>query len=172
MLDVSGADVVVNNTDGGLRTDLPAGMATYGRLFEVFPFDNQLVELSMTGGDLERILAGHVARSSRLLGIAGARVEARCSGGRVAVRLVRTDGREIADDESILVATTDYLATTDLFEPVRPSDGDVGTGPLVRDAVAEWLRRRGGTIDPAAFVNRSAPRFPPRGVLPMNCTLP
>ncbi len=46
MLDVSGgADLVINNTDGGLRADVPAGPLTYGRLFEVFPFDNQIVEL-------------------------------------------------------------------------------------------------------------------------------
>ncbi len=170
MLAVSGgADLVVNNTDGGLRADLPAGPLTYGRLFEVFPFDNQLVELSMTGRDLERILAAHIARSRSLLGLAGARVEAACAAGGVSVRLVRPDGGEIADDEVILVATTDYLATTEMFESVRPADGDVMAGPVVRDAVAEWLRRRGGLIDPDELVERTAPRFPPRSALPMNC---
>ena len=47
MLAMAGtADVVINNTDGGLRVDLPAGPLTYGRLFDVFPFNNQLVELA------------------------------------------------------------------------------------------------------------------------------
>jgi 5'-nucleotidase len=172
MLDVSGADLVINNTDGGLRADLPAGPLTYGRLFEVFPFDNLLVELPMTGRDLRRILASHIARSRSLLGMAGVRVEATCVSGGVAVRIIRDDGREIADDESVLVATTDYLATTDMFAAVRPADGDTGSGPVVRDAVAEWLRRRGGRVDAESLVNPRAPRFPPRSTLPMNCKLP
>ena len=173
MLAMSGtADVVINNTDGGLRADLPAGPLTYGRLFEVFPFDNQLVELPMTGRDLERILEGHISQSGRLLGVAGARVEATCARGSLVVRLVRADGREIADDESILVATTDYLATTDMFAPVRPAGGDALTGPLVRDAMAEWFRRRGGTIDAGSLVDERAPRFPPRRTLPMRCSAP
>jgi len=164
--------MLVNNTDGGLRGDLPAGPLTYGRLFEVFPFDNQLVGLQMTGSDLERILAGHIARSRSLLGLSGGRVEAACRGGRLTVRVVRVDGREIGDDESIVVATTDYLATTDLFEAVVPPDGEIGAGPVVRDAVAEWLRRHGGVIDAAALVRPDAPRFPPRSTLPMTCRMP
>jgi len=173
MLDVSGgADLVVNNTDGGLRTDLPAGPLTYGSLFEVFPFDNQLVVLDMTGGDLERILADHISHSRSLLGIAGGRVIAACAAGGLRVRILRSDGREIADDESIRVATTDYLATTEMFASVRPPDGDVGAGPVVRDAVAEWLRRRGGTLQADALVNRDSPRFPPPSALPMTCRMP
>ena len=88
------------------------------------------------------------------------------------MRVVRVDGREIADDEEILVATTDYLATTDMFASVRPPDGDIGTGPIVRDAVAEWLRRRGGQVEAATLVNPEQPRFPPRSVLPMTCGVP
>lgn len=173
MLDASGgADLVINNTDGGLRADLPAGPLTYGRLFEVFPFDNQLVTLAMTGSDLERILAEHLGRSRSLLGLAGGRVLARCANGRLDVRVVRVDGREIADDEEILVATTDYLATTDMFASVRRPDGDIGTGPIVRDVVAERLRRRGGTVEAATLVNPEQPRFPPRSVLPMTCKVP
>ncbi len=164
-----GADLVINNTAGGLRADLPAGPLTYGRLFEVFPFDNLLVRLTMTGRELEGLLAGYIARSDRLLGIAGARVEAGCRGSRVNVGVVRTDGREIRDDETVVVATTDYLSTTDLFAGVEPPEV---FGPLVRDAVADWFRQRGGTVRAADLVNERLPRFPPDSTLPLRCRLP
>jgi 5'-nucleotidase len=167
-----GADLAINNTDGGLRADLPAGPVTYGRLFEVFPFDNQLVRLTLTGRDLERVLAGHFGRSSQLLGLAGGRVEAGCTGGGLSVRIVRAGGAEIRDDETVVVVTTDYLATTELFDDVRAPDGDVGTGPIVRDVVADWLRRRGGVLNAEALVDARAPRFPPRSALPIRCWHP
>jgi 5'-nucleotidase len=167
-----GADLAINNTDGGLRGDLPAGPVTYGRLFEVFPFDNQLVRLTMTGRDLERVLAGHFGRSSQLLGLAGGRVEAGCAGGGLSVRIVRASGAEIRDEETVVVATTDYLATTELFDDVRAPDTYVGTGRVVRDVVADWLRRRGGVLHAEALVDARAPRFPPRSTLPIRCWRP
>lgn len=164
-----GADLVINNTAGGLRADLPAGPLTYGRLFEVFPFDNLLVRLTMTGRELESLLAGYIARSDRLLGIAGGRVEAGCRGSRVEVRVVRTDGREVRDDETVVVATTDYLSTTSLFSGVEAPEV---FGPLVRDAVADWFRQRGGSVRAEDLVDERMPRFPPDSTLPLRCRLP
>jgi len=37
---------IINN--GGIRADLPAGMLTYGDLFQVEPFQNRLVRLTVT----------------------------------------------------------------------------------------------------------------------------
>jgi 5'-nucleotidase len=45
-----GADLAVNNNGiGGLRADLPRGVLTFGRLYDVFPFDNRVVRLTLTG---------------------------------------------------------------------------------------------------------------------------
>src|SRR6185369_8007387 len=60
---VKGADVAINNTDGGLRADLPAGPLTYGSLYEVFPFDNRIVTLTLTGRQLRTVVAAHLQRS-------------------------------------------------------------------------------------------------------------
>ena len=55
------ADVAVTN-NGGIRADLPAGTATYGRLFEVQPFGNTLHRFRLHGRDLraylEKIVGG------------------------------------------------------------------------------------------------------------------
>jgi 5'-nucleotidase len=165
-----GADVAINNTDGGLRADLPAGPLTYGRLFEVFPFDNRLVRLSIAAGDLERVFRAHIRQSNRLLGVAGLRVEAACDGGTLTIGLRRPSGEAVADTEMLDVATTDFLAIGPLFSSIVPAGGPEipADAPIVRDAIADWFRQRGGRIDPAALVGGPA-RFPPRETLPVRC---
>ena len=41
---------------GGWRADIKAGPVTWGELYEVQPFGNELVMLELTGGQLERVL--------------------------------------------------------------------------------------------------------------------
>src|SRR5262249_30706318 len=47
-------DVAIANT-GGIRAALPAGPITYGRLFEVTPFDNREARLTLTGAELATV---------------------------------------------------------------------------------------------------------------------
>ncbi len=56
------ADVAIYN-GGGLRADIPAGPLTYGRLYEVFPFDNRVARLTVTGDELRRVVEGHLTPS-------------------------------------------------------------------------------------------------------------
>ncbi len=49
------ADVAIMN-NGGIRTGLRAGEATYGSLFEIQPFGNTLYSLQMTGAQLRGLL--------------------------------------------------------------------------------------------------------------------
>ena len=48
---VSGADIAIVN-GGGIRDDIPAGDITYGRLIEVYPFDNELTVVEVTGQEI------------------------------------------------------------------------------------------------------------------------
>ena len=51
MRDAGQGDVGVMN-NGGIRTGLPAGVATYGKLFEIQPFGNTLYRITVTGAAL------------------------------------------------------------------------------------------------------------------------
>jgi 5'-nucleotidase len=51
MRDAGQGDVGVMN-NGGIRTGLPAGVATYGTLFEIQPFGNTLYRITVTGAAL------------------------------------------------------------------------------------------------------------------------
>ena len=64
---VPGADAAIGMgaRRGGLRTDLPAGALTRGPLYDVFPFDNRVVALVLTGTQLQQVLAREVSRRRR-----------------------------------------------------------------------------------------------------------
>ena len=51
------ADIALTNF-GGMRADIPPGEITVGTIVGVMPFDNVIVELLLTGDELEEVLAG------------------------------------------------------------------------------------------------------------------
>jgi 5'-nucleotidase len=168
-----GADVSINNTSGGLRADLPAGPLTYGAVFEVMPFDNRLVTFHLSGAELRKVLATQISRSAALVGISGVHARVTCERGAVNVGMLRPDGAPIADNERLLIATSDFLATggDGIFVPVTPAVGfaivrDVG---LVRDVVVDSLRKRGGTLREEQLVDPSNPRWTLPGKAPVMC---
>jgi 5'-nucleotidase len=170
---VPGADVAINNTDGGLRTDLPAGPLTYGAVFEVMPFDNRVVAFRLTGAELRTVLETQLRAGAPLVGMAGLRVRVTCRGGSIDAALLRPDGARVRNEESLLVATTDFLATGGdrIFEPVKPSGGfaivrDAGGA---RDVVVEMLRKRGGTLREGDLIDAANPRWVLPGPQPVTC---
>jgi 5'-nucleotidase len=170
---VPGADVAINNTSGGLRTDLPAGPLTFGAVFEVMPFDNRLVAFHLSGAELRTVLRTQVSRNAALVGMSGVHARVTCEQGVVNVAMVRLNGAPIADNERLLVATSDFLATGGdaIFVPVTPPDGfalvhDIG---LVRDVVVDALRKRGGTLREDHLVDPANPRWVLPGRAPVTC---
>ncbi|MCB0017911.1 MAG: bifunctional metallophosphatase/5'-nucleotidase [Anaerolineales bacterium] len=51
------ADIALTNF-GGMRADIPPGEITVGTIVGVMPFDNVIVEVLLTGAELEDVLAG------------------------------------------------------------------------------------------------------------------
>jgi 2',3'-cyclic-nucleotide 2'-phosphodiesterase (5'-nucleotidase family) len=170
---VPGADVAINNTNGGLRADLPPGPMTYGNLFEVVPFDNLLVSIRLSGADLRKVLSASLQRTRPVPGISGIRVRAACASGALAVTMLRPSGAPIRDDERLLVSTMDFLATggDGILSPVMPPGGfAVATdGTLARDDIADWLRRRSGHLREEDLINPANPRWQYSETPPIDC---
>jgi 5'-nucleotidase len=173
LAEVPDADVAINNTRGGLRADLAAGPLTYGKLFEVFPFDNRLVRLELTGAALRRVFQTQLQQGRSLPGIAGLRVAADCRNGRLALSMTRTRGGVVRDADRLVVVTTDFLATGGdrLLAPVMPRGGFpiASDLPIFREAVADWLEERGGHLRADQLINTAQPRWQYRGTLPLRC---
>jgi 5'-nucleotidase len=173
MREAAKGDVAINNTNGGLRADFPAGALTYGRLFRTMPFDNQLVTLRVRAADLSRVLAGELRRRTPRLSVSGVRVEASCMGGSPRIRL-HGDSGPIRDDTMLRVVTSDFLALggESILAAAAPAGGFQipPDGPLLRDAVADWLRARGGRFNEAELAQRSAAMWTLPGSPPITCS--
>ena len=170
---VPGADVALHNTTGGLRADWPAGPLTYGSVYEVMPFDNRVVVLTLTGAELRRVFAEHFQRTRRVLGVSGVTVRARCAAGGLDVTMHRPSGEPVGDAERLRVAVSDFLAAggDGILKPIIPPEGFIvpEDAPLARDLFAGYLRERGGSLREAALMDVKRPRISFAGTLPAVC---
>ena len=150
----TGADIAVNNNlRGGLRADLPAGPLTFGSFYDVFPFDNRLLTVRVTGAALAQSLIDEVRRGRRgTLGLSGVHVRVSCRKGRLDVELRRANGQPIGADEELTVAALDTLVQRGILAPaVNGAAIDVpADAPVMRELVEDWLRRQ-GHLDAAEF---------------------
>ena len=103
-------DIGVMNR-GGVRAGLDSGTVTYGELFEVAPFANMLVRLTLTGAGVRAWLETAVGQRSivaRLSGVVVTWDSTRAVGNRV-VSVRMSDGRALADDGTYRFVYSDFL---------------------------------------------------------------
>ena len=106
----SGADVALQNT-AGIRSDLKKGDVRIRDIFQVMPFENTLVKLTMTGDQLRRLLADNLRGGFSKLQVSGLRVTFRKTDKGVEVLKLERNGAEVRPDEKLTVATNNYLTT-------------------------------------------------------------
>jgi hypothetical protein len=118
-------------------------------------------------------VAAQLQATPTRLGIDGIRVKAACTNGTLAVALERPSGARIADDERLVVITTDFLAFggNDILTPVMPTGGFAvpAEAPIARDLIADWFRKRGGRLRAEQLVDPARPRWTYPGALPVRC---
>jgi 5'-nucleotidase len=159
---VPGADVaVLNNAARGLWADLADGPLTFGRLYDVFPFDNRIVRMELSGADLGRWLAGEIRDGRRgWLGISGIEMRPSCLADGLHLDLLRAAG-PIRDEDRLMAVTiagptlSGSLASAVQAGGAGPSTSlgaspstslgvnAVGKAPVVREVVEDWFRRQG-----------------------------
>lgn len=103
-------DVAVMN-NGGIRTGLPAGVVTYGMLYEVQPFGNTLYRVKMSGRQLREYLERLVARDDLRDHLSGVTIgyNPELPKGKQIVSLTLPAGRTIADGASYNVVMNDFM---------------------------------------------------------------
>lgn len=130
--------------EGGLRIPLAAGPILMRHAYELLPFENFVVVLSLSGAQVEE-LADQIARTTGEP-IAGWTME--LDGGDAVG--VRVDGERVDPDRIYRLATVDYLANgggawSVLWEVEPGAREEIGI--LIRTAFVEYLRER-GTVTP------------------------
>ena len=169
----AGADVAIANS-GAIRADLPAGPLTFGGLYAVAPFDNREMTLTLTGDELRRVIANNLQQGGSFILVSGVRAAADCVSGVLRVALERDSGRSVRNTDRLRVVTSDFLVAGGdaLFAPVLPLRDVKDEGRLVRDAMAGWIRRHGGTWREADLMTEANRRVTYPGERPVRCATP
>jgi 5'-nucleotidase len=162
LLDSFDADVAIHNVHGGLRAVLPAGELTFGSVYEMFPFDNRVVIIELSGRELADVIRAQVMKGRTRAGIAGIRVTAACTAGGIDLAIWRDTGERVDDEDRLRVIVNDFLALggDDILLPVLPEGGFVvdESLPGVRDALVHWFRHQ-ERLHPEDFSPGGAPRW-------------
>jgi len=104
-------DVAIMN-NGGIRTELRVGEATYGSLFEIQPFGNVLYSLTMTGAQLRGLVEAMLGKlvNDHVSGMTIKYDPARPAGSRI-VSVTMADGTPLSDTRTYNVIVNDFIAT-------------------------------------------------------------
>ncbi|HET6243953.1 MAG: 5'-nucleotidase C-terminal domain-containing protein [Bacteroidetes bacterium] len=128
---------LLNN--GGLRSSLPEGEITRGKIFELMPFENELVVLTLSGEKV-KMLFNYIA-SAEGMPVSGIKM------GILKSKAVNILINEIPFDENktYKVVTSDYLAAggdkmSFFNEPVRMEN----LNKKLRDAIIEYMKEENG----------------------------
>ncbi len=133
-------DIAMHN-NGGIRAPLSQGPITYGQLYAVLPFDNQLMALDLTGYQVLQILEHSISGGAAKMQVGGMSFRFdtnQPAGKRITEAIV---GGEALDPERVYrVVTIDYLAgggdgQETFLEGTNPTYGDTEVW-----AVAEYIR--------------------------------
>jgi 5'-nucleotidase len=148
-----GAQMAAMNP-GGIRADLPAGQLTYGTLYAVQPFGNDLVKMTLTGEQLYALFNQQWSQQAdgteryRPLQVSGIRVTwegARPAGDRI-VALELPDGTPIDRAASYTIVVNSFMADGgDGFVVLREGRDRV-VGPVDLDALVEYVEGFGGPV--------------------------
>ncbi len=128
------ADICLLN-NGGLRSQLPKGAITRGNVFELMPFENSVVILTISGEKTKQLFEMLVQNNGAPF--AGARVSAK---GKK-INKVLIGGKELDITKNYKVVTSDYLASGgDKYyffkDPIRTDTLDY----KLRDAIIDHIK--------------------------------
>jgi 5'-nucleotidase len=129
--------------NGGIRTEIRAGQATYGSLFEVQPFGNVLYSLTMSGQQLRGMLEAMLAKRNGDDHVSGMIVRydpAKPAGSRI-VSVTMSDGAPLSDARSYNVILNDFLATGgEGYNAAGRATSSRNLNVVDLDALADYLR--------------------------------
>ena len=128
-----GSDVFVSNT-GALRSSIDAGTLDFNDLYELNPFDNHIILITLTGAKIKQYINANSSYNFAYTTLG--------------------DPSNLKDSTTYKFAIVDYVYFGSYFNSYRPSTY-VDTNLVMRDLLIEDLRlRKGTTFNPA--VNNQA----------------
>ena len=123
---------------GGLRVPIPKGEVKVQNMFELMPFENEIVFLKMSGTEMKRFIDHMASRGGE--GVAGMRFGIKDDKGFNP----EIQGQPLDDKKSYWLVTSDYIANGgDGFEILSTVKMRISTGVKFRDMFINHLRAMG-----------------------------
>ncbi|WP_063051049.1 bifunctional metallophosphatase/5'-nucleotidase [Nocardia arthritidis] len=154
-----GAAVAAFMNPGGVRADLRQGPITYGDIFTVQPFGNQVVTVTLTGSQILRLLEQQWNNPGKptilsLAGIGYAYSDTAPTGAKVIANSVRIGGQPLNPVAAYRVTTNNFLASGGDGFTVFTEGVDTAVGPTDLDAFETFLRDKPPLQAPPARVEK------------------
>ncbi len=141
----SRVDISIVNL-GGLRTVVPAGDITVRKVFELMPFENELVILWLKGDKLNDLLQYFASMGGQ--GVSGLRMT--IENGKATN--ITINGQRLDSEKLYTIATNDYLAGgNDKMEQLAQYEKRTNTGLKIRTILLDYIKnetRKGNKIEP------------------------
>jgi 2',3'-cyclic-nucleotide 2'-phosphodiesterase (5'-nucleotidase family) len=140
-------DFAIPSTNGGMRAALPKGNITVRNVFELMPFENELVILTLSGKDVKSLAEFIVSKNGQpVSGITIKSVNKQ-------LQEVIINGETLNENKKYRVLTSDYLAGGgDGIEAFKNAIARENLSIKARDAIIEYIEietRSGHTLNPA-----------------------
>jgi len=123
---------------GGLRVPIPKGEVKVQNMFELMPFENEIVFLKLSGVEMRQFIDHMASRGGE--GVAGMRFGIKDDKGFN----LEIQGKPIDDAKNYWLVTSDYIANGgDGFEILNSIKERISTGVKFRDMFIDHLRSLG-----------------------------
>lgn len=139
-------DFALPSTNGGIRTSLPKGAITRRHAFELMPFENELVVLTLKAESVEKLVQYIVDKGGQP--VSDIQIIAKKS----AKPVFKIAGKEFVNSGYYRVLTSDYLANGgDGIDAFKEAVKRENTNIKVRDAIIDYMiyvNKSGKTLIP------------------------
>ena len=131
---------VLNN--GGIRTTLSKGEITKGKIYEIMPFDNEIVILDLSHEQMTSLFGyiknRSIMKDSRKAGVPISGMRMNINGSKISRIFIGI--KEYDKNQNYKLITTDYLASGgDNMDFLKNTKQITRTGILLRDAIINYI---------------------------------
>ncbi len=127
---------LLNN--GGLRSSLPQGDITIRNVYELMPFDNEIVIVTLKGEKVNEIFS--YAASKGGVPVAGVEMKLEKMNGNLVPADIKINGEKFSKERTYKIATSDYLAGGGDNMNFWSTGTIQTTLKKLRDAILDYIR--------------------------------
>lgn len=127
---------VLNN--GGLRSSLPSGNITVRNIYELMPFDNEIVIVTLDGANVQKIFS-YIAEKGGVP-VAGVTVKLEKMNGTIVPSYIMVGKEKFSREQTYQIATSDYLANGGDNMNFWSTGSMQTTSKKLRDAIIDHIR--------------------------------